>query len=125
MRFVWELVAVFVAGLVVFVMMIGGMVAWLVMGVIGLASAVFFGMGLFCAVGFLFFHTAHNLLTTAVYFGYSAIAFAVLVVLHYIPGRARDIIGARAERRSLDRIGGLQIAADAPFHVGRRRVQRL
>jgi len=59
------------------------------------------------------------------YFGYSAIAFAVLVVLHYIPGRARDIIGARAECRSLDRIGGLQIAADAPFHVGRRRVQRL
>lgn len=122
MRFVWELMAMFVAGLVVFVMMIGGMVAWLVMGVIGLASALFFGMGLFCAVGFLFFHTAHNLLTTAVYFGYSAVTFAVLMVLHYIPGRARDIVAARSERRSLNRIGGLRIAVDASFHDGRRRV---
>ncbi len=112
----------FVAGLVVFVMMVGGMVAWLVMGVIGLASAVFFGMGLFCAVGFLFLHTAHNLLTTVAYFGYSAIAFAVLVALHYIPMRARDIIAAQAECRSLEQIGRLRIAADAPFHDGRRRV---
>ena len=47
---------------------------------------------------------------------------AVLVVLHYIPGRARDVIAARSERRSLDRIGGLRIAADASFHDGRRRV---
>ena len=98
------------------------MVALLVMGLIGLVSAVFFGMGLFCAVGFLFFHTAHNLLTTVMYFGYSAGAFAVLVVLHYIPMRARDIIEARSKRRSLDRIGGLWIAADAPFHDDRRRV---
>jgi len=123
MRFVWELVAVFVAGLVVFVMMIGGMVAWLVMGVISLASAVFFGMGLFCAIGFLFFHTAHNLLTTVVvYFGYAAVAFAVLVVLHYIPGRVRGRVTAQAERLSLDRIGGLWIAADASFHEVRRQV---
>ncbi len=122
MRFVWELVAVFVAGLVVFLMMIGGMVAWLVMGLIGLASAVFFGMGLFCAIGFLFFHTAHNLLTTVVYLGYSAVAFAVLVVLHYIPGRMRDVVAARAERRSLDRIGGLRITVDAAFYDGGRQV---
>jgi len=117
MRVIQNLIATFFSGLFLFVMMICGAVCAVILFMFYLASALMLLVSLFSGVGFLVTHSRHTLLNTLVYFGYSAVAFAIPMVLARVP----YLIGAAAERRhqeklSLERIAALRIASDASFH---------
>ena len=117
MRVVWELVAVFVGALLGFVLMIGSIIGAMVLFVFYLISGLMLLVSLFSGVGFLVTHSRHTLLNALVYFGYAAVAFAIPMVLAHIPYLVGDTFKRRRkEKLSLERIGALRIASDAPFH---------
>ena len=117
MRVVWELVAVFVGALLGFVLMIGSIIGAMVLFVFYLISGLMLLVSLFSGVGFLVTHSRHTLLNALVYFGYAAVAFAIPMVLAHIPYLVGDTFKQRRkEKLSLERIGALRIASDAPFH---------
>lgn len=117
MRVVWELVAVFVGALLGFVLMIGSIIGAMVLFVFYLISGLMLLVSMFSGVGFLVTHSRHTLLNALVYFGYAAVAFAIPMVLAHIPYLVGDTFKRRRkEKLSLERIGALRIAPDAPFH---------
>lgn len=117
MRVVRDLIATFFSELFLFVMMIVGGICAVILFGFYLASGLLFFVSLSSGVMYLFDHKPHMLMMAEVYFGYSAVAFAVPKVL----ARIAHLIGASAKQRrqekmSLDRIGVLRIASDASFH---------
>lgn len=116
MRVVRDLIATFFSELSLFVMMIVGGICAVVLFGFYLASALLLFVSLSSAVVYLFDHKPHMLMMAEVYFGYSAIAFAIPKVLariaHLINASAKQ---RRQEKMSLERIGALRIASDASF----------
>ena len=117
MRVVRDLIATFFSELFLFVMMIvGGTCAVILFGFY-LASGLLFFVSLSSGVVYLFDHKPHMLMMAEVYFGYSAVAFAIPKVL----ARIAHLIGAsakqqRQEKMSLERISALRIESDTSFH---------
>ncbi len=121
MRVIRDLVATFFSGLFLFVMMICGGVCAVALFMFYLASGLLFFVSFSSGIIFLFNRSPHMLTMAVVYFGYSAVAFAIPMVLARIP----HLIGAGAERRRqeklvLERIAALRIVSDASFHESGR-----
>lgn len=117
MRVVRDLIATFFSELFLFVMMIVGGICAVILFGFYLASGLLLFVSVSSGIVYLFDHKPHMLTMAVVYFGYSAVAFAVPKVL----ARIAHLIGASAEQRrqermSLERIGALRIASDASFH---------
>lgn len=116
MRVVRDLIATFFSELLLFVMIIVGGVCAVILFGFYLASGLLFFVSLSSGVMYLFDHKPHMLMMAEVYFGYSAVAFAVPKVLariaHLISALAEQ---QRQEKLSLERIGALQIVSDASF----------
>jgi len=117
MRIIRDLLAIFISELLMFVMMICGAIGAGVLFLIYLASGLLFFVSLASGIIFWFTHSPHMLTLAVVYFGYSAVAFAIPMVLVHIPQTiSKAVERRRQEKLSLDRIGGLRVASDASFH---------
>lgn len=123
MNTIADLLSAFVTGLLAFLATLVGMVLFVAAIPLVLAFAACFAMGLICAVGYVFQPNPHNLANALGFLGYAAVMFAGGCTLYSLPGVLSRTLARRrlkAERKALARMGGLRLAADAPFIEARR-----
>lgn len=119
MRTVTDILSLFVTGIASFLGMLLGLVLLVAMIPVALAFAFFLFAGLFCAVGYLFQPTPHNLANALGFLGYAAAIFGVVSVIYGLPGavrRRKAVQQQREAQQALGRIGGLRLTSDASFN---------
>lgn len=119
MRTVTDILTLFLAGVASFVGMLVGLVLLVAMIPVALAFAFCLFAGLFCAVGYLFQPTPHNLANALGFLGYAAAIFGVVSVIYGLPAMVKRRKALRQQhevRQALGRIGGLRLTSDANFN---------
>jgi len=121
MRIIRDLIATFFFELLMFVMAICGTIILGVLMLSYVASAALLFVSVVSGIIYLNNHSAHMLTLSIVYFGYSAVAFTIPMVVARVPQIIDEALKRRRqERLSMERIGGLRIASDVSFHNGAR-----
>jgi hypothetical protein len=108
-----ELAGVIVAAVAVF---LGGIVfvaVFLLLWLMGMASALLLMVSAFSAVMYGFTGSHHAGILALTYLGYAAIPFVLTVVFHLYRIR---LTGRRQVRRPIPDISGLRLARDADFN---------
>lgn len=114
MRFIRDLIATFFSELLMFAMAICGTIIFGVLMLAYVASAALLFVSVVSGIIYLNNHSAHMLTLAVVYFGYSAVAFTIPMVVARVPQLVDEALKRRRqEKLSLERIGGLRIASDA------------